>query len=123
MQVGACIHLMLLALLDVLQPGPPRTSAPVGASVLGTRGFAWVLATLAMALSVASAAVASFRAVRPGRFRTSAAILLGLGAGGLSLVQRVIVTGLSAWLVVAGARVRRIRRGPEPSPGILGRIQ
>jgi hypothetical protein len=206
MQLGAWVHLGLLALLHALQPGVSTTAAPVGAFVLGTGGFASVLATLALALAVASASVGALRAVPPGRSRTLSALLLALGAGtvvvsaivptdgeipptlpitasgwthltaaGLGLlltllgmlsfslamredprwmgsrtalwvllvilgcaalaagvawsrgsvgaVQRVALVALSGWLVVAGVRVRRIRRGPDPPPGILARIQ
>ena len=206
MQLGAWVHLVLLALLHTLQPGVSTTSAPVGLFVLGTGGFAWVLATLALTLAVASAGVASLRALSPGRFRTLSAILLSLGAsavalsaivptdgeipptlpitgsgwthlvaaglgllltlagtlsfslairddprwlesrtplsvlgailafalpaavaawpvGAVGFLQRVALVALSGWLVVAGVRVRRIRRGPEPVHGILARIE
>lgn len=81
MQVGAWAHMGLLALLHALQPGRSAISAPVGTFVLGTGGFASVLATLALALAVASAALATPGAVSAGRFRTPSVILLSLGAG------------------------------------------
>jgi hypothetical protein len=81
-QVGLFCSAAALVALHLLQPDRAPAASPIGTYALGEGGLVTILAYLALALALASAAIGGLQVLPAGAPRLLAALCLGLGALG-----------------------------------------